>query len=338
MTEGVRWPDRRPWSAASAHRCSSRQPDPRRRALAAALGTAVVAPLLTGCAWPLREFPTAQPDSVADEPAFVAPADGTQRRVAVVLSGGAARGFAHLGMLRVLEREGLRPDLVVGSSAGAIVGALYASGMSVHQIEAAADRLDWTVLFDVDPLRVMLGGVGLGLVPGVRLERFLREQLHLPMQRFPVAFAAVAADMESGDVVPLNHGDAARAVRASSAVPGVYAPVRVRGRLLGDGQIVSPLPVSTARRLGALRVLALDVVYPPDHSAITNPVSMLFQSLIVSGWRHVLAERALADLVIAPEIRTRSQLGLGSRAWVVAAGERAAQARIAQIRQLFSVA
>lgn len=309
--------------------------DPRRRSLLALLGASATAPLIGGCASPIQRQSGA-PADVIDDPGFVAPPDGTQRRLARVLSGGAARGFAHLGVLRVLEREGLRPDLVVGTSAGAIVGAMWASGMQVSEIERAAELLDWTVFFDFDPVRTVLGGLGLGLVPGARLEQFLRQHLRTPIERFPLSFAAVAADMENGDVVPLNQGDAARAVRASCAVPGVYAPVRSRGRLLADGQVVSPLPVLTARRLGAVRVLAIDVVYPPQHSEMSNPVSMLFQSLIVSEWRQVLAERALADLVIAPEIRTSSQLGLGSRGWVIEAGETAALSRVDEIRRLFT--
>ena len=306
-----------------------------RRGLLVALGAAALAPLLAGCATQIRDVTTSFDDAIQD-PGFVAPPEGTQQRVALVLSGGAARGFAHIGVLRVLEREGLRPDLVVGSSAGAIVGAMYASGMTAGEIERAAAKIDWTVLFDFDPVRAVLGGIGLGVVPGMRLEQFLRQHLVVPIERLPHAFAAVAADMESGEIVPLNNGDAARAVRASCAVPGVYAPVRARGRLLADGQIVSPLPVLTARRLGAVRVIAIDVVYPPHHSGMWNPISMLFQSLIVSGWRQVLAERALADLVITPEIRTSAQLGLASRSWLIEAGETAAQSRLPEILRLFA--
>jgi len=185
-------------------------------------------------------------------------------------------------------------------------------------------------------VRAVLGGIGLGLVPGVRLEQFLRQHVALPIERLPIPFAAVAADMESGEVVALNSGDTARAVRASCAVPGVCAPVRARGRLLADGQVVSPLPVLSARRLGAVRVLAVDVVYPPQHSEMSNPVSILFQSLIVSGWQQVLAQRAMADLVLVPEIRTSTQLGLGSRDWLIAAGETSARARVREIQRLFA--
>ena len=308
---------------------------PNRRAVLATVGTVAVLPLLAGCAAVVSAAAQRTSDGL-EEPGFMEPQQGTQYRVALVLSGGGARGFAHLGVLRVLERGGWRPDLVVGTSAGAIVGAMYASGLSVADIEAAAATLDWSVLFDFDPVRSLLGGIGLGIVPGERLERFLRYHLTVPIERFPIPFVAVATDMEQGEIVALNRGDAARAVLASCAVPGLYAPVRARGRLLADGQVVSPLPVLTARSLGAVRVLAVDVVYPPHHSEISNPVSMLFQSMLVSGWRHALAARALADLVVIPEIRTPSQLGLASRAWVIEAGERAASAQLPDIRSLFA--
>ena len=183
--------------------------------------------------------------------------------------------------------------------------------------------------------RALLRGFRLGVVPGERLEQFLRKHLRVPIERFPLRFAAVAADMEQGEVVALNQGDAARAVLASCAVPGLIAPVRARGRLLADGQVVSPIPVTTARSLGAVRVLAVDVVYPPRHAEMSSPISMLFQSMIVSGWRHALAERTLADLVITPEIRTPSQLGLASRTWVIEAGEQAASAKQQEIGALF---
>ncbi len=295
----------------------------------------IAAPWVAGCATTRVEgaLPAV---NAQDAPGFAAPPAGTRRACALVLSGGAARGFAHLGVLRVLEQERLRPDLVVGSSVGAIVGAMWASGMGVAEIEAAADELDWRIFFDFDPVRALLGGLGLGLMRGERLDQFFKRHLSKPIETFPVPFAAVASDMESGDIVALNHGDAATAVRASCAVPALYPPVRTRGRLLADGQITSPLPVATARQLGAVKVLAIDVIYPPQHSEMNNPMSMLFQSLIVSGWQHLLRERAQADLVVSPEIRTSGQLGLDSRQWVIKAGEHAAQARVDEIRQLFA--
>ena len=288
--------------------------------------------LLGACA---TGAPPVPPLGERDLPRYVAPSSTNPPRVALVLSGGSARGFAHLGVLRVLEREGLRPDLVVGTSAGAIAGGLYASGMPVDAIDALAQRLDWFTLFDLDPVRSLLEGLGLGLAKGKRMEAFLRESLRAPMQSFPTRFAAVATDLNSGETVVLNHGDAALAMLASLAVPGMFEPVNVGGRLLGDGQIVSPLPVAVARQLGARVVIAVDVVYPPQHSTLTNPVSVLFQSVLISSYRHLLTERPQADLVLSPVIEIRGQLGLGDRDWLIQKGVAAAEAALPQLRAAF---
>lgn len=272
----------------------------------------------------------------SDEPRFEPPTTGAATpRLALVLSGGSARAFAHLGVLRVLEREGLRPDLVVGTSAGAIVGALYASGSSVADIEALAASIDWPTLIDIDPVKALLGGFGLGLASGDRLEGFLRQAIRVPLQQLPLPFAAVATNLNTGDAVLLNHGDTARALRASSAVPGLYEPVRSGLHLLGDGQIASPLPVSAARTLGAQVVVAVDVVYPPQHSSLTNPFSVLFQTVTISTWRHLVIERQKSDVLIRPDIPPASNLALSDREWLIVAGERAAQAALPALRVAF---
>ena len=240
-----------------------------------------------------------------------------------------------MGVLRVLEREGLRPDLVVGTSAGAIAGALYASGMSIDKIEALAAQLEWFTVFDVNPWRSLREGMGLGLVKGKRLESFLREALRSPIQAFPMGFAAVATDLNSGETVVLNHGDAALALRASSSVPGLLEPVLVGGRLLGDGQIVSPMPVAVARQLGARVVVAIDVVYPPQNSTLTGPWSVLSQTLLIASYRQLLIERTQADLVLSPTMATEGQWGLADRAQLIQAGVIAAEAALPQLRVAF---
>lgn len=294
------------------------------------LSLVAVAASVSGCA--SLATPGPAPDEAIDVPRYVAPLDAERPRVALVLSGGAARGFAHIGVLRVLEREGLKPDLVVGASVGAIVGALYASGLPVAEIEAVAARLGWSTLFDIDPVRALLGGIPLGLARGERLEAFLREPLRTPMQSFPIRFAAVTTDLSTGETVVLNHGDAARALRASSAVPGLYEPVDVGGRRLVDGQVVAPMPVAAARRLGAQLVIAVDVVYPPEQSSVSNAISVLFQTMLISTWRHLLNERSQADVVVSPAIApTSSQYGLSDRDWLIKAGEMAAEKALPQL-------
>lgn len=305
---------------------------------ATALILLVASAISAGCASTILSSSGAPPElGPMDAPRFEPPAAGAAApRVALVLSGGSARAFAHLGVLRVLEREGLRPDLVVGASAGAIVGALYASGLPVSDIEALAASIDWPTLIDIDPVKTLLGGFGLGLVRGDRLEAFLRQAIRVPLQRLQLSFAAVATDLNTGDAVLLNHGDTARALRASSAVPGLYEPVRSGERLLGDGQVVSPLPVSAARALGAQVVVAVDVVYPPQHASLTNPVSVLFQTITISTWRHLVAERTKADLLVRPDIPPSGNLALSDREWLIAAGERAAEALMPELRRVFA--
>jgi len=305
------------------------------RGLRALLGVWLIA--LAGCATTIFSSSGAPGESPpVDPPRFEAPPPSAAKpRVALVLSGGAARAFAHLGVLRVLEREGLRPDLVVGSSAGAIVGACYAAGLPVSEIEALAARINWPTLIDIDPVKTLLGGFGLGLAKGERLEAFLRRSVSMPLQDMPIRFVAVTTDLRTGEAVLLNHGDTPRALRASSAVPALYEPVRAAGSLLGDGQIVSPMPVAAARQLGARVVIAVDVVYPPQHAPLTNPMSMLFQTVTISTYRHLLNERAQADLLITPTIPPTADLALGNREWLIKAGQRAAEAQLGPLRAAF---
>lgn len=295
------------------------------------------ASVLGGCASTIFASSAAPGDAPPiDPPRFEAPQpSAAPPQVALVLSGGAARAFAHIGVLRVLEREGLRPDLVVGTSAGAIVGAHYAAGLDVATIETLAAQIDWPTLIDIDPVKTLLGGFGLGLAKGDRLEAFLRRSVGMPLQELPIPFAAVATDLRGGATVLLNHGDTPRALRASSAVPAVYEPVRVGEGILGDGQIVSPLPVSAAQRLGARVVIAVDVVYPPQHAPLTNPMSVLFQTVTISTYRHLLNERVQADLLITPVIPPTGDLALGDREWLIAAGERAAEDALPALRAAF---
>ena len=309
----------------------------RRAAVAVTAATLATAALLTlgGCATIFSASKAPGDVPAVDPPRFEAPTQAEPPRVALVLSGGAVRAFAHLGVLRVLEREGLRPDLIVGSSAGAMVGAYYASGKSMAEIEAIAARLDLTTLIDIDPVRILLGGFGLGLAKGERLEAFLRESLDTPLQALPTRFVAVATDLNTGESVLLNHGDTPRALRASSAVSGLYEPVHAGNRMLGDGQIASPLPVAVARRLGARVVVAVDVVYPPHNASLTNPLSVLFQTVTISTWRHLLREREQADLLVTPVIAPTGDLALSDREWLIAAGEAAAEKMLPALRAAF---
>jgi len=208
-------------------------------------------------------------------------------RVGLVLSGGGAKGMAHVGVLRVLEEMKIPVDFVVGTSAGSAVGALYASGMPVGEIEQRFIQLDWLSSFRDDPgqaykpvrrkqvdwrfpvtpgLGVSSDGLhlGAGIIAGQNLGFILNELTHSvalveDFDRLPIPFRAVATDLETGDMVVLGHGHLATAVRASMSIPGVYAPVNLDGRLLVDGGIANNLPVSVAREMGADIIIAVDI-------------------------------------------------------------------------------
>ena len=230
--------------------------------------------LLAGCATfepPLKR---------GANPSFVQPDPLPPERpgVALVLSGGAARGYAHIGVIKVLEAEGLRPDIVVGSSAGSIVGALYASGLSADELERALSELGWGSFNDwVLPGLGFLPGA-MGFIKGEKLRRFVLDRVkHDRIEDFPIRFGVVCTDLRVGTIELFNAGEVSLAVLASSAIPGIVNPVEISGRLYGDGQISSPVPVQAARRLGAKRIIAVDVIYPPDDAFLYSAPSVVFQ-------------------------------------------------------------
>ncbi len=292
--------------------------------------------LLNGCA-------TFQPPmQSSNPPAVIAPQPFPSGKspVALVLSGGSARGFAHVGVIKVLEAHGLKPDIIVGTSAGSIVGALYASGLTAAELEVVAGKMDTSLLTDF-----VLPGLGflpgaMGFVRGDKLHKFLDAHLkHHHIQDFPIRFAAVATELSTGKAVAFNVGDAGLAVVASSAVPGVITPVYINRNHYSDGQMTSPLPVAKARELGARVVIAVDVTYPPEDAFVYSAIGVLFQAYAVSAHRLKEYEKADADFVVAPVLpKTTGQFTFSDRQQLVAAGERAALDALPAIRRAFSMA
>ena len=308
---------------------SPRENDIRRGALFACMAI-----MLGGC----TTFPA--PLLVEHPPASVAPAPFPvgARPVALVLSSGAARGFAHIGVIKALEEHGLKPDLVVGASAGSMIGALYASGLTAAELEKAIGEMDGAIFTDfVLPRFGILPGE-LGFVRGDKLHRFIDQRAkHHRIEEFPIRFAAVATQLFSGKPVAFNAGDVGLAVLASSAAPGLVSPVGLNGEYYADGQIASPLPIAIARGLGAKIVIAVDVVYPPEDAVMTNPLRVLFQAFTIATYRLKQQEAAGADLVIVPELgRTSGQWGFSERERLVAAGYEAARKRLPEIKAILS--
>jgi len=174
-------------------------------------------------------------------------------RLGIALSGGGARGFAHIRVLRVLVEAGWRPEIVTGTSAGGIVGGLFAAGLPPEAIEALARRIGWRMFMRLDPN-------GNALVGTERWARFLREAVgDVRIEDLPIRFAAVAVDLDTGEEIWIDRGPLVEAMLATSAFPGVFPPVWWEGRRLVDGGVLNPLPVDAARALGATFVIGVDL-------------------------------------------------------------------------------
>ncbi len=249
--------------------------------------------------------------------------------VALVLGGGGCRGYGHIGVIRALERNGIKPDLVVGSSVGSLVGALYAAGIGSDALEGYGERMTPNMLRDwVFPK--------LGLFGGSRIRRFVSERTGgRAIEALPLRFAAVATDLRNGERVILQRGDLGRAVQASSSLPGLIEPTRIGKRLLVDGNLVAPVPVDTARLLGARRVIAVDVSFPPEEADLGDPFDALYQGFSILTNHLAAKELARADVPIRPRLPEHHEMGLQTQRALIAAGEKAATEAMPAIRALY---
>lgn len=249
--------------------------------------------------------------------------------VALVLGGGGCRGYGHIGVIRGLEKHGLKPDLVVGSSVGSLVGAFYAAGVPADEIERYGMRLKPNTFRDwIFPK--------LGVFGGKRIRGFVEKRLGARrIESLPMRFAAVATDLRSGELVLLERGDLGLAVQASASAPGLLEPVKLDGRLLVDGSLASPVPVDAARKLGAEAVVAVDVSFPPLEAELQDPYDALYQGFSILTRRLALDERKRADLLIEPLLPKHNQMSPATIKALAAAGENAVQLSLPKLRTLF---
>ncbi|MDD5296997.1 MAG: patatin-like phospholipase family protein [Rhodocyclaceae bacterium] len=248
-------------------------------------------------------------------------------RIAIALGGGAARGFAHIGVLKALESQGIMPDIIVGTSAGSVVGALYAAGITPYDMQKLALKLDegtvtdWS-LFDR------------GWVKGESLERYINQQVgNKPMEGLRRKFAAVATDLQTGQMTVFELGNTGQAVRASAAIPGVFSPVTLRGREYVDGGLVSPVPVNAARKLGADLVIAVDISDRPSGRRGQGTLDVLLDTISIMGNAIARTELTGADVIIRPDVRNLAATSFDSRNEAIMEGEKAAFAAVPLIRQ-----
>lgn len=246
-------------------------------------------------------------------------------RIGLALGGGAARGFAHIGVIQVLEEAGIKPQLVVGTSAGSLVAALYAAGRSGAELATLALDMDESALTD-------WSFPGRGVIRGEALARYVREQTgRRSIEQMKLPLGIVAADLDSGQPILFQRGDPGMAVRASSAVPAVFQPVRIGGREYVDGGLVAPVPVHFARQMGAELVLAVDISTPPEGQATGDAMRMLLQTFAIMGKRISSYELRDADVVLRPQLAGIGSANFGARQRAIQAGRDAALAALADL-------
>ena len=268
----------------------------------------------------------ATPPAAVETPTAVAPKPLRPPRIGLALGGGAARGFAHIGVIQVLEENGIRPDLVVGTSAGSLVAAIYAAGKSGAELATMAQTMDEGAITD-------WSFPGRGLIRGEALARYVREQTGgRTIDQMKLPLGIVATDLDNGMPILFRQGDTGMAVRASSAVPAVFQPVRIGSREYVDGGLVSPVPVRFARQMGAELVIAVDITSPPDGNATGDPFKILLQTFAIMGKSINQFELRDADVVLRPSLVGVSSADFSARMKAIQSGREAAIKLLPELR------
>ncbi|HLC27788.1 MAG TPA: patatin-like phospholipase family protein [bacterium] len=258
------------------------------------------------------------------------PPKSADPKIALVLGGGAARGFAHVGVLRVLEQEKIPLSRIVGTSVGSLVGALYAGNPNTFELEWAAFQLERD-----DVLDFSIFSARTGPVTGNNLERFVDRMVRVKqIESLKIPYAAVATDLETGKPVVMDRGPVAKAVHASSAIPGVFTPVEYGGKLLVDGGVSNNVPVDVARQLGADLVIAVNVGQGVQTSRqnLTNVVDIILQAVNIMGNLIVQTKLRDADVTIEPRVGQIGAWDFSQKKQAMGAGIEAAQRAIPEIR------
>lgn len=288
-----------------------------------ALGLPLLA--LSGCAGLSR--PPQQPASAAEPAPALPKAPPRPPLIGLALGGGAARGFAHIGVIQVLEEQGIKVDFLTGTSAGSLVAALYASGMNGRELASLAENMDEGAITD-------WSFPGRGLIRGEALARYVREKTGGRLiEQMPLPLGIVATDLSDGSGVLFRSGDTGAAVRASSAVPAVFQPVKIGSREFVDGGLVAPVPVRYARQMGADLVIAVDISSPPADKSPGDAMRMLLQTFAIMGRSINHFELREADVVMRPQLNGVGSADFTARRRAIQAGREAAIALLPALRE-----
>ena len=279
--------------------------------------------LLAGCSTP-PPTPSAPPAPAAP------PSPPRQPRIGIALGGGGTKGFAHVGVIKALEAQGLRPELIAGTSAGSVVGALYASGIDGFALQELAFALDESKVKDYN-----LRSPWEGLLIGQKLQDYVNELVkNRPIDQLAKPFVAVATQGDTGQRIDFARGNTGLAVRASCSFPVFFKPAQIQGKTYVDGCLVSPVPVDAARKMGADIVVAVDISSQLDRRMMFDGLSnMIDQSLIIMIKRLGEQELARADVVIRPKVGKIGVTDFDQKDKAILEGEKSVALALADIRQ-----
>lgn len=251
--------------------------------------------------------------------------------VALVLGSGAARGFAHIGVIKSLESQGIRPNMVVGSSAGSVIAALYASGYSGLDLNRIGLNLDEAAIADwAYPFAGRFGG----LIKGDALQNMVnREVQNKTIEQMTIPLGIVATELQTGKGILFRRGDTGLAVRASCSVPGVFQPATIQGKEYVDGGLVAPVPVRYAQEMGANFIIAVNISSDTSAFNSNGTLGLLQQTISIMQQSINQYEIARADVVITPQLKQMGSADFRARNAAILAGELAAQEKIAEIKE-----
>lgn len=288
--------------------------------------TALAALVLSACPSTRTPPPAVVPDQTAQFPQ--PQLSKSEAVIGLALGGGASKGFAHIGIIKVLKENGIPVKVVTGTSAGSIVGSLYASGMSPDRLELEAEILGKTDLVDLTLSTS-------GFIKGEKLQNYINYKVgNRPIQQFPLKFAAVATDFETGKAVAFNRGNAGQAVRASASIPNVFQPAVIGSRKYVDGGLSQPVPVSAAKAQGANFVIAVDISARPTKNVNQSFFSYLDQTLNIMSTSALHNELGKADIVIKPKVLELGSVGgFDQKNRAIQLGEQAARAALPEIKR-----
>jgi NTE family protein len=260
-----------------------------------------------------------------------------KQKFGLALSGGAARGLAHIGVLEVLQKEDIPIDMIAGTSAGAVAGAVYAYNQDVNRMKKEVLEVNWMKIAPlIDPSLPRSG-----LIKGTKIKNLLASYIggNIKFSDFKIPFACVATDIDTGEEVVINRGSVPEALRASISVPGIFTTVKREGRYLVDGGLTTPMPVNVVKRMGADFTIAVNVT-PDVNTRINkkmgkepNIFQVIMQSIYIATYSLTRSSLEEADIVIEPDVAHISAGDFQKAQELIIQGEQAAQSIIPEIRR-----